>query len=279
MSQQYGVKAILPVDAPHVLGMVSARTGSTDLLLDIWNGSSSSARIFSVQKDGYLWAVAGSAANPAYTFEDDPDTGLFSKGANQLGFAVGGAELGYLAAGGLSWGGGSQIGSSSSVSVSGHTHVEADITDLGTYLTVAAAAATYAVIGHDHDSDYAQLSGATFVGDVTIDEAKLRVEDAPAGIVEIIESDATPPAGEWRFVASGDTFTLQRATAAGFSSVQNAMYVGADGDVELCDATIRIGSDDKIGFYSTLPISKPTGVAVTAAGIHAALVSLGLIAA
>jgi hypothetical protein len=33
-----------------------------------------------------------------------------------------------------------------------------------------------------------------------------------------------------------------------------------------------------IGFYGTTPIIKPTGVAVTAAGIHAALVSLGLIA-
>ena len=34
-----------------------------------------------------------------------------------------------------------------------------------------------------------------------------------------------------------------------------------------------------VGFYGTVPIVKPTGVAVTAAGIHAALVSLGLIAA
>jgi hypothetical protein len=33
-----------------------------------------------------------------------------------------------------------------------------------------------------------------------------------------------------------------------------------------------------IGFYGTTPIAKPTGVAVSAAGIHAALVSLGLIA-
>lgn len=33
------------------------------------------------------------------------------------------------------------------------------------------------------------------------------------------------------------------------------------------------------GFYSTSPIAKPTGVAVTAAGIHAALVALGLIGA
>ena len=35
----------------------------------------------------------------------------------------------------------------------------------------------------------------------------------------------------------------------------------------------------KAGFFATAPINKPTGVAVSSAGIHAALVSLGLIAA
>lgn len=39
------------------------------------------------------------------------------------------------------------------------------------------------------------------------------------------------------------------------------------------------GSSVLMGFFGTAPIAKPTGVAVTAAGIHAALVSLGLIAA
>lgn len=34
-----------------------------------------------------------------------------------------------------------------------------------------------------------------------------------------------------------------------------------------------------VGFYGTAPIAKQTGVAVTAGGIHAALVALGLIAA
>jgi hypothetical protein len=34
-----------------------------------------------------------------------------------------------------------------------------------------------------------------------------------------------------------------------------------------------------VGFYGTAPIAKPTGVAITAGGVHAALVSLGLIAA
>jgi len=34
-----------------------------------------------------------------------------------------------------------------------------------------------------------------------------------------------------------------------------------------------------VGFYNNAPVAKPTGVAVTAAAIHAALVTLNLIAA
>jgi len=39
------------------------------------------------------------------------------------------------------------------------------------------------------------------------------------------------------------------------------------------------GSGPAIGFFGTAPAARPTGVAVTAAGIHAALVTLGLITA
>ena len=43
---------------------------------------------------------------------------------------------------------------------------------------------------------------------------------------------------------------------------------------------IRIGdTGDKLAFLGTTPVAKQTGVAVTAAGVHAALVNLGLISA
>ena len=50
------------------------------------------------------------------------------------------------------------------------------------------------------------------------------------------------------------------------------------------NATATISGDldhdgSNVGFYGTAPVAKQTGVAVTAAGIHAALVNLGLIAA
>lgn len=42
---------------------------------------------------------------------------------------------------------------------------------------------------------------------------------------------------------------------------------------------IQVKSGGKLGFFLATPVVKPTGVAVTAAGIHAALVTLGLIGA
>lgn len=43
---------------------------------------------------------------------------------------------------------------------------------------------------------------------------------------------------------------------------------------------VRVGASGKnVGFYGTTPVALQTGVAVTAAGIHAALVNLGLITA
>lgn len=45
------------------------------------------------------------------------------------------------------------------------------------------------------------------------------------------------------------------------------------------DLAIGTWQFNKLGFYGATPVYKPTGVAVTAAGIHAALVSLGLIGA
>lgn len=42
---------------------------------------------------------------------------------------------------------------------------------------------------------------------------------------------------------------------------------------------IGTAGTQKMGFYGATPIIRPTGVAVSAGGVHAALVSLGLITA
>ena len=50
--------------------------------------------------------------------------------------------------------------------------------------------------------------------------------------------------------------------------------------VQFVGQDVQVASEaGTVAFYGTAPIAKQTGVAVTAAGIHAALVALGLIAA
>lgn len=98
--------------------------------------------------------------------------------------------------------------------------------------------------------------------------------------------------------------TLARFTGAGSPVGPAATEIGFDGSgafllgfnrdggtyqavrVEGLSVSLKSGSttlvsvdSNGIGFYGTTPVAKPTGVAVTAAGIHAALVTLGLIAA
>lgn len=59
------------------------------------------------------------------------------------------------------------------------------------------------------------------------------------------------------------------------------VFAGSTAELVITTDSIQIGSQttDDVGFMGTTPIPKQTGVAVTAAAIHAALVNLGLISA
>jgi len=70
----------------------------------------------------------------------------------------------------------------------------------------------------------------------------------------------------FRFQSAGSYLRLQTADASADPSA--AAY-----------STVMELQHNKLGFFGATPAAKPTGVAVTAAGIHAALVTLGLIAA
>lgn len=79
------------------------------------------------------------------------------------------------------------------------------------------------------------------------------------------------------FTTSGDVSTngngLRTAggsisTTGGQVAVQNVASVNQ-----------HVLASSQVGFFAALPTSQPTGVAVTAAAIHAALVALGLITA
>ena len=50
-------------------------------------------------------------------------------------------------------------------------------------------------------------------------------------------------------------------------------------DITFNNSQLIKGDSTGLGFFNTTPVAQPTGIAVTAGGIHAALVSLGLITA
>lgn len=112
-----------------------------------------------------------------------------------------------------------------------------------------------------------------------------------------------PPAGAWTQTRASSASGFLQAGVTGDTFARVAMNCAGQlswgpGGANVADVTMRrsaaatltiadaAGSGaghlailGNVGFYGTAPIAKQTGVAVTAEGIHAALVNLGLIAA
>lgn len=79
-------------------------------------------------------------------------------------------------------------------------------------------------------------------------------------------------AGNWPIMSVVGTDANITAVFQGKGSGGAALLDGGGATKFSCNTT-------GVGFFATAPVAKPTGVAVTAAGVHAALVTLGLIAA
>ena len=79
-------------------------------------------------------------------------------------------------------------------------------------------------------------------------------------------------------VTNAATLYVDRAPQAGTNATITSAYALwiAAGMSKLAGGLAHTGT---LGFYGTAPIAQQTGVAVSAAGIHAALVALGLITA
>lgn len=80
-------------------------------------------------------------------------------------------------------------------------------------------------------------------------------------------------AADWFGISTGGAIRVDFNTARASYAEGFNIAVGTATGTKIGTAT-----NQKLGFYNATPIVKPTGVAITAAGIHAALVSLGLIA-
>ena len=89
--------------------------------------------------------------------------------------------------------------------------------------------------------------------------AGLQIKTASWGALQVTASGSSP-----------GTVTVN----TGGRAVPLAFQVGGSNT-----EVLKFSAAGGIGFYGATAVAKPTGVAVTAAGIHAALVSLGLIGA
>ena len=144
-------------------------------------------------------------------------------------------------------------------------------TDTGQKLQVSGtAAATSFVVANS-------AGGGVIIGNSTGDYGSVGYNIAPTGTGGVYNYRVTDYASRIEFLQGGFKFKNAASGTAGnaitftdaltIDSSQNATFAGA----------VRINGN--VGFYNQAPVAKPTGVAVTAAAIHAALVTLNLISA
>lgn len=114
---------------------------------------------------------------------------------------------------------------------------------------------------------------------------------AASGMAKFAIKNSVAPREYEMSVNDTGTWTLYDVTGGGTvvsftgfaMSLPNGNLTMGDGRNFVFNTTtgtkIGTGTSQKLAFYNATPIAQQTGVAVTAAGVHAALVSLGLITA
>ena len=80
--------------------------------------------------------------------------------------------------------------------------------------------------------------------------------------------------GGYASLGVGGDFQL---AAGGGGAASGSLYIGTDSNPSCFTITEDGAAASQMGFFNAAPVTQPTAVPVTAAGIHAALVSLGLI--
>jgi hypothetical protein len=88
-----------------------------------------------------------------------------------------------------------------------------------------------------------------------------------SGVMIVLPEHGDPGADLWRY----------QLNTNGVTTSVGAFVASPDGNTTAFAADTTNGA--QVSFYGAAPIAKQTGVAVTAAAIHAALVELGLISA
>jgi hypothetical protein len=116
--------------------------------------------------------------------------------------------------------------------------------------------------------------GLRFVTDLDEDTGSIRAVLTRTGNLLIGTTDATGLTGAGGLKINSST---AGSSGAGALVVTGGLSAGNNGNASYFGGAVTVGGN--VGFYNNAPVAKPTGVAVTAAAIHAALVTLNLIAA
>lgn len=120
------------------------------------------------------------------------------------------------------------------------------------------------------------VDNSTFTKGLSLNLDLLVTADEPDGWMTLLDYNSvglTAALGA-TFGGGAGWFLLAATGATGQTSAVFDVQTAA-GATSLFKAT----GNNRLGFFNATPAAKPTGVAVSAAGIHAALVTLGLIAA
>lgn len=136
-------------------------------------------------------------------------------------------------------------------------------------------------------------TGSLFIVPAAVGDIGLKVSAKTGQTADVFTVTAADGSTNWLRVGSAGTVyavgTVNAVTFSGqYVSASTGIFAGTIYDSTGAIALTITATEfqfpktrflGQVGFFNTAPVSKPTGVAVDSAGIHAALVTLGLIAA
>ena len=251
------------------------RTASQLSICHLLMCATSAARVFRMNKDGQVQLANGTVALPALSFESDKDCGIYRIGANNIGVAVNGAKVLDIGTAGLG--------------------ITGTMISSGAALPSANDGAALGASGTAW-ADLFLASGAVInfnAGNATITHSAGALNIGVTSILPAVDNTTNlgSSAKGWSAVhiTPGGSLGIGLAGLISFDGGDvtithsaNVITV-AGGSLVTSGALTMDGALDHngttVGFYGAVPTTQLTGVAVSAAGIHAALVTLGLITA
>jgi hypothetical protein len=198
----------------------------------------------------------GTVSAPAVSFTGDTNTGFYRIGADNIGLALGGSKIIDFAA--------------TLVAITSGTALSVLDTTASSSTTTGAlkVAGGLGVAG----AFYAGATSTIGTGATVTLNVNGSSSGSSGGAALIVQNGGVSSGyfGNYSFFATAAYSTKQLLSGIGTLALSGGFATAS---------AIEISATNGLGFFGTTPAARPTGVAVTAAGIHAALVTLGLITA